>query len=105
MRIYLPGQDFPILNTRHNVKHLVHDIKKGGITDQKVYELAIKEKRIIVTFNKKHFDKIASQSKETGVFAVSTNVSDEQIDKKISALLSRKTEKNLYGKFHYITLP
>jgi len=100
-----PRTRFSILNSRHNVKHLVHDLKKSGITDLEVYIFAMKTKRLIVTFNKKHFEKIAGKSKDTGVIAVSTNVSDEQIDKKITSLLSRKKKNELYRKFHYITLP
>ena len=100
-----PRSRFPILNSRHDVKHLVHDLNKSGITDLEVYILAKKTKRLIVTFNKKHFERIAGKNKDTGVIAVSTNVSDEQIDKKITSLLSHKKKNELYGKFYYITLP
>ncbi|OGG22348.1 hypothetical protein A3D03_06645 [Candidatus Gottesmanbacteria bacterium RIFCSPHIGHO2_02_FULL_40_13] len=100
-----PRSRFPILNSRHDVKHLVHDMKKSGISDLEVYILAKKTNRLIVTFNKKHFEKLAGKSKKTGIIAVSTNVSDEQIDKKITSLLSRKKKKELYVKLHYITLP
>lgn len=100
-----PRTRFPILNSRHDIKHLVHDLKKSGISDLEVYILAKKTKRLIVTFNKKHFEKVGGKNKDTGVIAVSTNVSDEQIDKKITSLLSRKKKRELYRKFHFITLP
>lgn len=100
-----PRESYPILNSRHDVKHIVHNLRKSGVTDQQVYDLALKDKRLIVTFNKKHFEKIADNSQETGIIAASTNVSDEQIDKKIASLLSRTKKKELYGRFHYITLP
>ena len=100
-----PRTRFPILNSRHDIKHLVHDLKKCGITDLEVYILAKKTKRLIVTFNKKHFEKIAGKNKDTGIIAVSTNISDEQIDKKMTSLLSRKKKNGLYRKFHYISLP
>lgn len=100
-----PRERFPILNSRHDVKHLVHDLKKTGISDLEVYKVAKRGKRLIVTFNKKHFEKLAGKSKDTGIIAVSTNVSDEQIDKKITSLLSRKRKRELFRKFHYITLP
>ncbi len=100
-----PRTRFPILNSRHDVKHLVLDMKKSGITDLEVYILAKKTKRLIVTFNKKHFEKLSRKSKNTGIIAVSTNVSDEHIDKKITSLLSRKKKNELYGKFYFLTLP
>lgn len=100
-----PRERFPILNSRHAVKHLVHDLKKSGITDLDVYKLAKRRKSLIVTFNKKHFERLAGDSKDTGIIAVSINVSDEQIDKKITLLLSHKKKQELYGKFHHITLP
>lgn len=77
----------------------------SGITDLEVFIFAKKVSRLIVTFNKKHFQKMVGKSKDTGIIAVSTNVSDEQIDKKIVSLLSRKKKKELFGKFHDITLP
>ncbi|MBI2611917.1 DUF5615 family PIN-like protein [Candidatus Gottesmanbacteria bacterium] len=100
-----PRDTFPIINNRHNIRHLVHDLNKTGISDEEVYALAKESKRLIVTFNKKHFEELAPNSKDTGIIAISTNVSDEQIDKKLTALLSRKTKSELFGKFHYIILP
>lgn len=94
---------FPILNSRHDVKHVVEDLKMGGISDPKVYQLAVKTKRLIITFNRKDFEPMAAMSKGTGIITVSTNLSDEQIDKKITSLLSKCTPGTLYGTFHHIT--
>lgn len=76
-----------------------------GIKDEKVYDLAVLENRIIVTFNINDFQTWAGNSSKTGIIAISTNVSDEQIDKKIVSLLSRKRKTELFGKFNSITLP
>jgi Domain of unknown function (DUF5615) len=35
-------------NNRHNIKHVKHDLNKGGISDKEVYGIAKKEKRIII---------------------------------------------------------
>lgn len=35
-------------NNRHNLKHIKH-YNKGGISDNEVYEIARKDKRIIIT--------------------------------------------------------
>ena len=43
------------------------------------------------------------KGKKTGIISVSNNLSNEQIDKKLTAFLMRKTLSNIYGKFHYIS--
>jgi len=48
---------------------------------------------------------MAKKSNKTGIIAISTNGPDEQIDKKIVSLLSRKNKKELFNNFHHITLP
>lgn len=94
---------FPRLKGRHDVKHVITDYKKGGAKDDKLYELAKKEKRIIITYNDKDFIGFASGSKNAGVIGVSTNLPLEQIDKKLTSLLNNCTENDLYGKFKYIS--
>lgn len=103
---FSPRERFPIINNRHDTKHLVHDLKqKQGLPDTKVYMIAVQLKRLIVTFSRKHFENLVNEkkNKSTGVISVSTNVFDEQIDKKIASLLSTKTKSELYGRFHHIT--
>lgn len=89
---------FPVLNRRFDVKHIGADFNKGGLSDPKVYDLARKEKRIVVTRNIKDFDKLALTSNETGVIGISSNLTFEQVDKKLTALLNRSTKNSLLGK-------
>lgn len=99
-------EHFPILNNRHDMKHLVCDLKqKQDMEDLKIYEFACSLGRLVVTFNRKDFEPIAIKSKRAGIISVSSNVPNEQIDKKITALLSRSKRSDLFGKFHHITLP
>ena len=91
------------LNSRYNLKHLKQDLNKGGISDPEVYKLATELKRILVTFNEKDFKDMASKSKETGIIGVSAALSNEQIDKKLTAYFSKCTHNDLYGKFHMIS--
>lgn len=93
----------PRLNHRFNLKHLVSDLQMTGISDEKVFEVGQKQKRIIVTFNDKDFFGIATKSKNTGVIGVSAQLSIDQIDKKLTAFLIKQTPKLLYGQFHYIS--
>lgn len=102
---FSPRESFPIINNRHDTKHIIHDLKqKQGLPDTNVYQIAVKLKRLIVTFNRKHFEILVKEkkNKSTGVISVSTNVFDEQIDKKIASLLSTKTKSKLYSHFHHI---
>lgn len=90
---------FPSLNERFDVKHVARDYKLGSLTDPQVYGLAREEGRLLVTYNIRHFQKLAERSNDTGVIGVSPNLSLAQIDKKLTAFLTRSGEKELLGKF------
>lgn len=98
-----PRERFPILNSRHDVKHLVHDLDRIGISDDRVHTLAIKTQRLIVTFNRKHFAPMGGKSKETGVIAIPPTVSNGQIDTKLVALLFHHLPSYFYGKTQTIS--
>lgn len=95
--------DLPHLNSRFDVKHIAADLKEAGLPDIQVYQLAIKQKRLLVTYNAKDFKKLAPNSKNTGIIAVSPNLLVGQIDKKLTALLIKSKPKDLFGKFTTIT--
>lgn len=97
-----PRDRFKILNSRHNLKHIKHDFGKSGISDEKVWKLAIKEGRLVITYNVKDFKKLVKTIKQSGVIGVSTNLPTDQIDKKLTALLSRSKKYDLYGKYNFI---
>ena len=94
---------FPTLNRRFDLKHISGDYKQAGLSDPKVYEVAKKENRLVVTFNTKDFIDLAQTSPEAGVIGISHNLPPEQIDKKITALLMRSTKKTLLGKLTMIS--
>lgn len=99
----LPPRDrFRILNSRHNLKHVKHDFGKSGISDEKVWELAINKDRLVITYNVKDFKKLVRTIQQSGVIGVSTNLPTDQIDKKLAALLSRSKKNDLYGKYNFI---
>ncbi|MGD8744198.1 MAG: DUF5615 family PIN-like protein, partial [Candidatus Woesebacteria bacterium] len=55
----LPRRDkSPQLNNYHNLRHIVHDSKKEGISDQGLVKYAKKLDRIIITKNIKHLRKL-----------------------------------------------
>jgi len=71
---------FPRLNELFDVKHIRNDLKSGGIPDHQVYVLAVKLKRLLVTYNVKDFKSMATTSKETGIIGISANLSPHQIE-------------------------
>lgn len=95
-------RSLPRINARYNVKHVKEDLRKSGLSDEEVYQIAAKLKRLLVVFNVKDYRGHASKSKDTGVIGISQNLSTEQTDKKLSALLSRSSEKTLFGKLTLI---
>jgi len=94
---------FPRLNGLFDVKHVRDDLKGSGLSDPKVYVLAVKQERILVTFNAKDFSKLAGTQPDKGIIGVSTSLSKEQIDKKLTALLVKSTSNALAGKFTSLT--
>ncbi len=96
-------KDFPNLNSRFDVKHIEDDFGKGGLADPDVYHLAVEQKRILVTFNSKHFRKLAGTKTDAGIIGVSANLPSLQTDTKLTALLTRSTPNALQGKFTSLT--
>lgn len=94
-----PRKSFRRLNNRYDIKHIKHDLHKEGIKDKEVYEIARKEKRIIITYNIDDFKQFAVQSKNTGVIGVTQGLTPDQLDIKLNSLLSKSSEKAFYGKY------
>jgi hypothetical protein len=98
-----PRQRFPRLNSRFDLKHMRDDFSQIGVKDPAVYDLAAKQNRLIITFNGKDFKKLVGKITQTGVINVSANLRYEQIDPKFTALLTKSSEKSLYGQFTDLT--
>jgi hypothetical protein len=83
----LPAREkFPELNKFHNVRHIVHDFHKSGLTDDLVVSLAKKEKRIVVTKNSRHFLSLCMKH-GVGLIGLTEEMPYEEIDKTITAKL------------------
>src|SRR6266567_2875929 len=94
---------FPLLNQLFDVKHLAFDLRKGGLPDAQVYHQAAAMHRLIITFNGKDFRDLAHKSQETGIIYPSNNLTNEQLDTKLVALLLRSSPTRLYGAFTTLT--
>lgn len=87
------------INNRYDIKHIKHDLHKGGIKDKEIYSIACKQNRIIITYNIEDFRRLALQSNDAGVLGVTQGLTADQLDTKLNSLLSKCTEKSLYGKY------
>ena len=92
---------FPLLNNRFDLKHIKVDLHLTSLADREVYQVAVKQNRLVVTFNEKDFRYLVN--KKSGIIAVSATLSFFQIEKKIMALLHRSTRSQLLGKVTEIT--
>ncbi len=62
---------YRLLNRLFDVKHIAFDLKQAGLPDTAVYKAAVKMQRLIITFNGRDFQHLATGSPETGVIFVS----------------------------------
>jgi predicted nuclease of predicted toxin-antitoxin system len=94
---------FPRLNEAFDVKHLRDDFKQAGMDDPDVYELAVSQQRILVTYNSKHFRSLAGRKQDAGIIGISASLSPAQVDTKLTALLRKSTPHAFAGKFTALT--
>ena len=77
---------YPRLNSFHNLKHITHDLRKSGIKDKPLYDLATKQNILLIVFNTKDFKPLIRKATPS-VIALSTNLSNKEADLKISKML------------------
>ena len=94
-----PRKSLLRINSRHDVKHIKHDFHIGGIKDEEIYKIAVKQKRIIITYNTRDFRKMAKYSSNSGIIGVSQGLTPDQLDTKLSSILSKNSVKAFYGKY------
>ena len=90
------------VNERYDVKHIRDDLHLDGTTDPEVYNLAVEQKRVLVTYNVKHFKPLAGTQNDCGIIGLPPNVPRDKLDSKLVAFLTRTTPAKLYG--HYFPL-
>ncbi|MDO8639126.1 MAG: DUF5615 family PIN-like protein [Candidatus Daviesbacteria bacterium] len=89
---------FPNLQKKVNLIHVVWDLKLSPqVEDEEIYQKATNEKRIVLTINFKDFKKLAKEGK-AGVFGVESQLSNEDIDKKVCKFISGKNPQDFIGK-------
>lgn len=94
-----PRTAFPNLNSIFDVKHVREDLRLGGLPDPEVYQLAVKQQRILLTYNIKHFRQLAGTLNDAGVIGIPSHLTSAQVDTKLTSLLTKSTPNALQGKY------
>jgi predicted nuclease of predicted toxin-antitoxin system len=100
---FYPRSHLPNLNHNFTVKHIVKDLHHSAWSDLEIFNYARKNEMIVVTFNVDDFQDLVAGINDTGVVGVSTNLTVESIDKKLTALFRRSSQHALFGKVTMIT--
>jgi predicted nuclease of predicted toxin-antitoxin system len=93
-----PRQVLVILNAHLDVKHISHDLHLAGLPDPELYELALKQGRIILTINIKDFRPLLRDD-SPGVISIPQNWSAQRIDSKLTALLMKHGPNYFRGRY------
>ena len=90
---------YPTLNERFDVKHVKDDLRHGGMLDPLIYELAVKQGRIILTTNVKDFRPLLRED-SPGIIGIPEAWSPTQVDTKLTSLLMRHGPNYFRGHYH-----
>jgi hypothetical protein len=93
-----PRQFLPRLNEHFDVKHIKHDLHQGGMEDPPIHELAVKQGRLILTRNIKHFRPLLRED-TPGIIGVPETWPREQLDTKLTSLFMQHGPKYFKGRF------
>jgi predicted nuclease of predicted toxin-antitoxin system len=97
-----PRTVYAELNRYCDVKHVKHDLHLGGLADGRVYDVANKESRLLVTFNVKDFKSLVKDG-NVSVIGISTRLTNKQIDRKLMSTIKRLQPSEFEGVFISIT--
>ena len=89
---------YPLLNAHFDVKHIRDDLHLAGLPDPQVYELAVKQGRIILTTNVKHFRPLLRDDCP-GIIGIPSAWLPDRIDSKLTALLKKNGPAYFRGRY------
>lgn len=95
-------EKYPLLNNYHDLRHIVHNFKKEGVSDTEMVRYAKEQERIVLTKNIKHLKELGMKYK-VDIIGVTEILPPERMDNKIMAVLRRRKFKNMTGRFTKIT--
>lgn len=89
---------FPKLRKKANIAHSVHDCGLSPqAEDTEIYQKAVNENRFVLTINFKDFKKLVRKEKP-GVFGIESQLSNDQVDKKVWEFITGKNPEEYKGK-------
>ncbi len=89
---------FPKLAKKANIAHAVYDLGLSPqAEDGDIYQKAVEENRFVLTINFKDFRKLVKKEK-TGIFGIESQLTNQEIDNKVSRFLSNKDPQDFKGK-------
>jgi predicted nuclease of predicted toxin-antitoxin system len=94
-----PRTAFPNLNSIFDVKHVREDLRLASFSDPEVYQVAVKQQRILLTYNIKHFRQLEGTRNDAGIVGIPPDHTSTQVDTKLTALLTKSTPNSLQGKY------
>jgi len=89
---------YPLLNAHFDVKHIRDDLHLDGLPDPQVYELAVKQGRIILTTNIKDFRPLLREDCP-GIISIPDAWVTERVDTKLTALLMKHGSAYFRGRY------
>ena|SRR6266446_2685809 len=92
-----PRTAFPSLNSIFDVKHVREDLHHTSLPDPEVYQVAVKQQRILLTYNIKHFRQLAGTRSDAGIIGIPPHFTSAQVDTKLTSLLIESTPNALRG--------
>jgi predicted nuclease of predicted toxin-antitoxin system len=95
-------RQYPLLNEHFDVKHIRDDLHVDGLPDPQVYELAVKQGRIILTKNVKDFRPLI-RADSPGVIGIPETWTTNRIDTKLTALLMKHGPTYFRGHYRPLT--
>jgi Domain of unknown function (DUF5615) len=89
---------YPTLNEHFDVKHIKLDLSQDGMADPLIYDLAVKQGRIILTTNVKDFRPLLRED-SPGVIGIPETWSTARVDTKLTAILMKNSPNYFKGSF------
>ena len=86
------------LNAHFNIKHIRDDLHLDGLPDPQVYELAVKQGRIILTTNDKDFRPLLRDDCP-GIIGIPDAWLPDRVDTKQTALLMHHSPAHFRGRY------
>jgi hypothetical protein len=87
-----------LLNEFFDVKHIKYDLHHGGMDDQEIYALAVKQGRIILTKNVKDF-RVLLREDSLGVIGIPETWTPARLDSKLTALFKHHGPNYFRGRY------